>query len=130
LLFLSNLFDIDNFCYYLAGMTTRTKKKKPAKISRLKAEDALDARAAHKFFNLQSIIEVTGIQEDKVYNNFKGVYNSFTPEEKKRIATCLMIPAVSVFERLGMKLTFSKLDNAEKNNTPQSAPGQPGALSH
>jgi len=118
---ISNLFDIDYFCYYLAGMTTRSKKKKPAKISRLKAEDALDARAAHKFFNLQSIIEVTGIQEDKVYNNFKGVYNSFTPEEKKRIATCLMIPAVSVFERLGMKVTFSKLD---QNGAENSNPGQ------
>jgi hypothetical protein len=99
-------------------MTTRSKKKKPAKITRLKAEDALNAKAAHKFFNLQSIIEVTGIQEDKVYNNFKGVYNSFTNEEKKRIATCLMIPTVSVFERLGMKLTFSKLDQNGVESQP------------
>jgi len=99
-------------------MTTRSKKKKPAKITRLKAEDALNAKAAHKFFNLQSVIEVTGIQEDKVYNNFKGVYNSFTPEEKKRIATCLMIPTVSLFERLGMKVTFSKLDINGVENQP------------
>jgi hypothetical protein len=130
LLFLSNLFDIDYFCHYLAGMATKTKKKKTAKITRIKPDEALDARKAHKFFNLQSIIEVTGIQTDKVYNNFKGVYNSFTPEEKKRIATCLMIPTVSLFERLGMKVTFSKLDNDAKNNTPQSAPGQPGAVGH
>jgi len=104
-------------------MTTKTKKKKPAKtakITRVKPDEALDARAAHKFFNLQSIIEVTHIQEDKVYNNFKGAYNSLTPEEKKRIATCLMIPIVSVFERLGMKVTFSKLDtNGAENNPAQ-----------
>lgn len=109
-------------------MTTKTKKKKP-KITRLKAEDALTAKAAHKFFNLQSIIEVTKIQEDKVYNNFKGVYNSFTNEEKKRIATCLMIPTVTVFESLGMRVTFSKLESNGPKDTPAPGPAQsqPGA---
>lgn len=92
-------------------MATKTKKKKQAGLADLLDREFEKAgRAPHKFFNLQSIIEVTGIQTDKVYNNFKGVYNSLTPDEKKRIATCLMIPTASVFETLGMKVTFAKLE--------------------
>lgn len=63
----------------------------------------------HKFFNLQKIIEATQIQPDKVYNNFKGVYSSLTNEERKQIATALMMPVQKIFEGLGMVVSFSKL---------------------
>jgi hypothetical protein len=77
-------------------------------------EDEAD-EVGHKFFNLQKIIKVTGIQPDKVYNNFKDKYNSLTDAEKKQIATCLMLPVKNVFERLGMSVSFSKLPETQDN---------------
>lgn len=64
---------------------------------------------SHKFFNLQRIVSSTGIQQDKIYNNMKGHYDSLSAEEKKRIATVLMIPIRDMFKRLGMGVKFHKL---------------------
>jgi hypothetical protein len=76
-------------------------------------EDDAD-EVGHKFFNLQKIIKVTGIQPDKVYNNFKDKYNSLTIDEKKQIATCLMLPVKNVFERLGMVVSFAPTQEARE----------------
>jgi hypothetical protein len=92
-------------------MAVKTKKK-VVKKRRFKASDTIDpVKDAHKYFNLQKVIEQTCIQPDKIYNNMKGLYNSLTLEERKQIATCLMIPVANIFERLGMKVTFSPLEN-------------------
>lgn len=76
------------------------------------ADTIEDPQPAHKYFNLQMILKTTRLNPDKVYNNFKGAYNSLSPEEKKQIATALMIPTKEMFARLGMDVSFSKLADA------------------
>jgi hypothetical protein len=91
-------------------MAVKTKKNKMVKGSTtLIKPDGLQSDQAHKYFNLQRIISDTGIQNDKLYNNMKGAYNSLTKDERKQIATCLMGPVKNIFERLGMVVSFSKL---------------------
>lgn len=90
-------------------MTAKKKKKMIKGSVRAAAPDALNEADAHKFFNLQRVIEATRIQPDKIYNNMKGVYSSLSPEEHKQIATCLMSPVRNFFARLGMHVSFSKL---------------------
>lgn len=89
-------------------MTIKGKEVIKGTLQLLQNKEETD-EVGHKFFNLQKIIKVTGIQNDKVYNNFKGAYNSLTDAEKKQIATCLMGPVKNIFERLGMAVSFSKL---------------------
>jgi hypothetical protein len=67
----------------------------------------------YKFFNLKRAAVATGIDQYKVYNNFKGEYTSLTPEENKRIATALMMPTREVFARLGMIVSFTKIPDIE-----------------
>lgn len=88
-------------------MVKSSKKRMVKGSTRLKSEE--DNRP-HKYFNLQKVIEQTRLNSDKVYNNFKGLYSSLNDEERKQIATCLMGPTKAMFERLGMSVSFSKLD--------------------
>jgi len=85
--------------------------KKVVKGTEPKIDDPTEIR---KYFNLQKVIAVTGVQGDKIYNNMKGAYNSLTQDEKKRIATCMMVPVKVFFEKLGMAVSFSRLDLSEK----------------
>ena len=78
------------------------------------------APPAYKYFNLKAVIDDVGIQADKVYNNFKGLYNSLNDSDRKRIATVLMGPTSEVFARLGIEVKFSKMADGPKTN------GRPG----
>jgi hypothetical protein len=88
-----------------------TKKKKMVKGTTIVKPEDIDE--AHKYFNLQRVISDTRIQSDKVYNNMKGAYNSLSGDERKQIATCLMGPVVNLFKRLGMQVSFSKLQETQ-----------------
>ena len=44
-----------------------------------------DNKAPHKMFNLKMLSELTGMPYMKIRNNFEGVYNSLTEEEKQSI---------------------------------------------
>jgi hypothetical protein len=84
-------------------------KKNRAKLTQ--EEKVVEAEnLPYKFFNLKRIIFATGIDQYKVYNNFKGNYNSLSPEECKRIATALMTPMSKVFAKLGMSVSFKQLE--------------------
>jgi hypothetical protein len=62
---------------------------------------------AHKYFNMKLVSTITGINQDKIYNNLKGEYDSFTDQDKKQIAAAL-IPAVkSFFKLLGYAVEFT-----------------------
>lgn len=90
-------------------MTSENKMIKGSAIaSEVTVEDS------HKFFNLQKIIATTRIQQDKLYNNMKGSYDSLTTEEKKRVATCLMIPVRDMFARLGMSVSFQPIPKTQE----------------
>jgi hypothetical protein len=99
-------------------MTIKSKEVIKGTLQLLQNKEETD-EVGHKFFNLQKIIKVTGIQSDKVYNNFKDKYNSLTTSEKKQIATCLMLPIKDVFERLGMAVTFSPLPATQEEANRQ-----------
>lgn len=79
--------------------------KGPTKMIKVEDTTTDDDR---RYFNLQKVANTTKIQQDKIYNNFKGMYTSLTAEEKKQIATCLMGPVKKMFESLGMSVSFFK----------------------
>jgi hypothetical protein len=64
---------------------------------------------AHKYINFKRVIDDTGIQQDKVYNNLKGEYHSFTPEENKKIFEALSTSVKEVFKNLGYAVNFSRI---------------------
>lgn len=62
----------------------------------------------YKFINLKRISDKLKIHPDKLYNNFKSLYNSLDDKDCANIAR-LMIPQVTkFFDRLGYSVTFSK----------------------
>jgi hypothetical protein len=96
---------------------TRVKKRLPIKRRKVKEQEEYSAQIAHKFFNLQRVITETKIDQDKVYNNFKGEYKSLSPEEGKQIATCLMRPVQDIFARLGMRVKFEPMPGRDLINS-------------
>lgn len=63
----------------------------------------------HKFINFKKIIDLTGINQDKLYNNLKGEYSSLTDEEIKKIVDVLFPKLVRVFKRFGYILDLKRL---------------------
>lgn len=84
-------------------MTATTKSKMIKGSAPVKGENE-----DRKYFNLQKLSLDTGISQDKLYNNMKGIYDSLTDAEKKAIAVCLMGPVKNFYGRLGMIVTFNK----------------------
>lgn len=62
----------------------------------------------YKFFNFKRVIDRTGIQQDKLYNNLKNEYHSLTDEDKKNIASVLMPPIKQLFKMLGYAVEFTR----------------------
>lgn len=77
-----------------------TKNKKGAATS--------SSQLPHKFFNMKKVIDLSGINQDKVYNNLKGEYNSLSPEEKNKMASILTAPVKSFFKNLGYACEITK----------------------
>jgi hypothetical protein len=64
----------------------------------------------YKFINLKRISDKLKIHPDKLYNNFKSLYNSLDAKDCVNIAR-LMIPQVTrFFDRIGYDVTFKKRD--------------------
>jgi hypothetical protein len=62
----------------------------------------------YKFFNFKRVIDQTGIQQDKLYNNLKNEYHSLTDEDKKNIANVLMPPIKQLIKMLGYAVEFNR----------------------
>lgn len=69
---------------------------------------------AYKIINFKKVIDETGLNQDKVYNNLKGEYHSFTDEDIKKIVSVLVPNITEVFKTLGYAVRFEK----HKNNRP------------
>lgn len=69
----------------------------------------------YKIINFKKVIDETGLNQDKVYNNLKGEYSSFTDEDIKKIVNVLVPKLTDVFKTLGYDLRFEK----HKNNRSQ-----------
>ncbi len=54
----------------------------------------------------------TGINKDKLYNNFKQDYNkdTLTDDNKKEISSVLVPATKEMFERLGLKVDFQPIE--------------------
>lgn len=65
-----------------------------------------------KYFNLNLISSKTGINKDKLYNNFKQDYNkdTLTDDNKKEISSVLVPATKEMFERLGLKVDFQPIE--------------------
>lgn len=62
----------------------------------------------YKYFNLKKVSDKLKIQYDKVNNNFKARYDSFSDSDRNNIAR-LMIPQVEkFFARLGYSIAVTK----------------------
>jgi hypothetical protein len=61
-----------------------------------------------KFFNLKKISDKLKIQPDKLYNNFKGLYDSLSPKDCENIANLMIPHTEKLFERIGYSVTFKK----------------------
>lgn len=79
---------------------------KSAKKSRKK--NTSDPDAFYKFFNLKKVSESLEIQHDKVYNNFKGRYASFSDADKKNIALLMSPQVEKLFKHLGYSVSISR----------------------
>lgn len=62
----------------------------------------------YKFFALHKISMELEIKKDKLYNNFKGRYDSLDGDAK-RVAEFMMPKVKEFFERLGYAASFKKL---------------------
>lgn len=62
-----------------------------------------------KYFNLKLISDKTGINKDKLYNNFKDQYNQGTlsDEDKRKIIAVLKPASEEMFKKLGENITFN-----------------------
>lgn len=64
-----------------------------------------------KFFKLNRVAGLLNIQSDKLYNNFRGHYNSLHINgDADKIAKLLINPVKQLFERLGYNVSFEKSD--------------------
>lgn len=61
-----------------------------------------------KFFNLKKISDCLVIHPDKMYNNFKGLYHSLSPNDCDNIAILLMPQVEKFFDRIGYTVSFKK----------------------
>lgn len=59
-----------------------------------------------KYFNLKRISDKLKIHPDKLYNNFKGLYNSLSKKECDNIAKLLTPQVESFFDRIGYTITI------------------------
>ena len=64
---------------------------------------------AYKIINFKKVIDETGLNQDKVYNNLKGEYNSFNEDDIKKIVNALVPKLTDVFKTLGYAIRFEKL---------------------
>jgi len=79
-----------------------------------KDKNGLQADKPYKIINFKKVIDETGLNQDKVYNNLKGEYNSFTEEDIKKIVGALVPRITEVFKSLGYVIRFEKA----KTNRP------------
>jgi len=82
---------------------------------KIKGVSVLTRTLPYKFINFKKVIDQTGLNQDKVYNNLKGEYNSFTDEDVKKIVSVLVPNITEVFKTLGYAVRFEK----SKNNRSQ-----------
>lgn len=85
----------------------KVKTGRPSLRDLLKNVDQMDR--PYKFINFKRVIDATGLNQDKVYNNLKGEYHSLTSEERDKIADVLIPNLKKVFETLGYVVRFEKL---------------------
>lgn len=62
----------------------------------------------YKYFGLHKISMDLEIKKDKLYNNFKGRYNSLDGDAR-RVAEFMMPKVKQLFERLGYAVSFKRL---------------------
>lgn len=58
----------------------------------------------YKYVNFKKVIDETGLNQDKVYNNLKGEYSSLTPADIKKIIDVLVPNLKQVFNNFGYEL--------------------------
>ena len=58
----------------------------------------------YKYVNFKKVIDETGLNQDKVYNNLKDEYDSLTPADKKKIIDVLFPNLKQVFNNFGYEL--------------------------
>lgn len=72
-------------------------------------------RDCHKFFNIKRVSTVTKIDDDKLYNNLNGKYNSLTSEEIQLIKDALKGPVTEFYRILGIQISFSPYEGTNGN---------------
>ena len=58
----------------------------------------------YRYVNFKKVIDETGLNQDKVYNNLKDEYDSLTPADKKKIIDVLFPNLKQVFNNFGYEL--------------------------
>lgn len=61
-----------------------------------------------KYFNVNQICLATGIRREKLYNNFKGRYDSLDQSDYDKIFKFLKPIVTLFFDRLGYTVGFTK----------------------
>jgi hypothetical protein len=62
-----------------------------------------------KIINLKRVSDTTGINRDKLYNNFRGLYSSLTPDDNKKVVDTITPGFKKILKRLGYAVKIEKL---------------------
>ncbi len=76
--------------------------------TKIKTVEEPNGNLFYKFFNFKKIADEAKIQPDKLYNNFKGFYNSMQDGDKERVAGVLIPRVKELFKYLGYSITITK----------------------